>query len=278
MVDALLAPLAVLVPLLLAVALFRPFGPVSRQRVERFARRQALVVTPDNGPRVIAYLATTRRWRSTGLVIAFAVEMAAATASGDHFSASGLQYFGFWAAGAVIAEWRLGRGQRDGVRRAASLVPRRLGDYVSAGIRTMVALAFVGALAIEVTLVCVARRDRLVLLAWPLATVAVVAAIALVARHILTRPQPVAAIDVERADDALRSRSLHVLIGCALAAAGFLMTSAQGIAARDTVWGDSSVPDGVLGMASVLLVLLGLFAATSTFAARRDRYVHEAAT
>src|SRR5262245_37142806 len=43
-------------------------GPVTRVRLERFAGRQRLEITPTNGDQVIAYLATTRRWRVAGLV------------------------------------------------------------------------------------------------------------------------------------------------------------------------------------------------------------------
>jgi DNA-binding transcriptional regulator YhcF (GntR family) len=46
--------------------------PVSRARVERFAQRHQLVVTADNGQRVIDYLATIRRWRAVGLAAGLA--------------------------------------------------------------------------------------------------------------------------------------------------------------------------------------------------------------
>jgi len=47
-------------------------------------------------------------------------------------------------------------------------------------------------------------------------------AIVLAARRVLDRPQPLAAPDVLAADDALRSRSLYVLVGSALALGGYL--------------------------------------------------------
>lgn len=43
-------------------------GPVPRHRLLAFAVRQELTITPDNGDLVIRYLATTRRWRTAGLM------------------------------------------------------------------------------------------------------------------------------------------------------------------------------------------------------------------
>lgn len=65
-------PLAMaLIPV--AVAWRFSIAPVPRERVARFARRQGLAITPDNGAAVIRYLATTRRWRAGCLVGAFQV-------------------------------------------------------------------------------------------------------------------------------------------------------------------------------------------------------------
>ncbi|MDQ1715309.1 MAG: hypothetical protein QOC60_1254, partial [Frankiaceae bacterium] len=96
-------------------------GPVSRERVAKFARRQTLFITPDNGNMVIAYLATTRRWRAAGLAMGVVVSIA--WSFGNGFSVNMVQLIAGWFAGAVIAEWRISR-LPVGTRRAASLQPR----------------------------------------------------------------------------------------------------------------------------------------------------------
>ena len=52
------------------------FGPVERKRLVRFAERQQLAITVDNGNHVIRYLATTRRWRVSGLCASIVLSVA----------------------------------------------------------------------------------------------------------------------------------------------------------------------------------------------------------
>ena len=265
-----------LVPVGIVALFVRPFGAVSRVRLERFARRQSLVITPTNGPRVISYLATTRRWRSSGILVALAVSEIEASITGRSYQLDWLTVFAGWFVGAVAAEWRVGSGRRDGVRRSASLVPRRIGDYLSAGVRVLTGIALLTVVAVEITLVALAKTERPLLAAWLGATLIVTLGIALVARHVLTRPQPLDQIDVELADQALRSRSLHVLLGSVLAIAGYLSSGAANVASRDYLWGNAQWPSGAIAIGSILLPALGVMIATSTFTARPRRNVHVA--
>ena len=203
----------IVIPLLIGV-ISDSLGPVSRQRVAKFARRQELLVTADNGNAVIAYLATTRRWRATGLTAGFVTSVA--WSFGNGFSINVVQLIAGWFAGALIAEWRISR-LPVGARRAASLEPRLLASYVSRTARA-VPLAFAG-VSVVLVAVCATVRASGHSLSMIKAGTFCALALGLVAvgrvvqTRIVDRPQPLAALDVLAADDAIRSRSLRVLIG-----------------------------------------------------------------
>jgi len=195
---------------------------VSRQRVETFARRQGLQVTVSNGPLIIDYLAVTRRWRTAGVLIAVLVAVVW-SAAGHQLSLEFVNVLAAWFLGAVAAEWAIA-GPRPTGPRAASLVPRRLTDYVRrvparvpyVAATLSVAIAGAAAVASPVAPPLVSAPR------WQIGGIAVaavlsVAAVWAVQRRVLHRPQPLDAADVVAADDAIRSRSLHVLLGAAIA-------------------------------------------------------------
>lgn len=220
---------AVLAPLMA----WLPFRDVTRPRLARFAGRHALPITVENGMLVIGYLATTRRWRSSGLLVALLVDVAySATLSRENVPhVSGAAVFAGWFIGAVIAEWRIATIP-VGDRRAASLHRRRLSDYagrpfvmVAAGVWIVVGGAGLLAAAVTVLHDRPLRHYRQIpgSLWTELVFLALAgAALVLVANRVLRRPQPLAAPDVLAADDALRRHSLYVLVGAALALAGYL--------------------------------------------------------
>lgn len=213
----LLIVVAVAVPVLLVTS---AKAPVSRTRVERFARRQQLPITPDNGDQIIAYLATTRRWRIAGLLTALAVGITWGAYQVTHGNGEGtitvLQLLAGWFIGAIIAEARLARRPR-GERRAASLRPREPSAYLSRFARAVLpaALGLSVAVAAVTVLAHAAGRAMDVRLASLAATAALVIAAVVwtVRRRVLDRPQPALPPDHLAADDAIRSRSLHVLAG-----------------------------------------------------------------
>ena len=219
-------------------------GAVSRQRVAKFARRQALIITPDNGNLVIAYLATTRRWRAAGLATGVIVSFAWSIDNG--LSINMVDLIAGWFVGAVIAEWRIARAP-VGTRRAASLQPRVPDVYASGAARAVPFLVTAVAVAVVGVGVVVGMSGRDV----PI-------------------PQIVTLADVLAADDAIRSRSLRVLVGaigtltayCVVAQLGFLSHAYGGTG-----------PHGSIGLAQVVLWLLGtLFGramGTSPWSARR---------
>jgi len=231
-----------------------PFQRVSRARVEKFARRQSLRITVTNGPLVIRYLATTRRWRGSGLLVGMA-----ATEVGpslvhvfrpDHApqdpGINGLALFVGWFVGAVIAEWRVSVAAAPGRRRAAALEPRRLADYVPRPSRVVASAAWIALVAFELSslgLASVRHRDEMLpALGWAALTLLAGGLLVLVGRRVLVRPQRYADADLIAADDAIRSRSLHVLAGCALAIAGYLSVGvAETLAAHSSASSDNLV-------------------------------------
>jgi hypothetical protein len=195
---------------------------VSRSRVERFASRQALPITIDNGNLVIRYLATTRRWRAGGLITATVI-FTVWSAHHGRFSINTFELFGGWFIGAVIAEWRVAAAA-TGSRRSAQLVPRRTRDYLRPPARVLPTVAFVICAAVAVADAGGALAGRHAvwrhLVPWVVVTAAGLALVYVVQRHVLRRPQPVVSRDVLAADVAIRARSLQVLAGSAVAAAG----------------------------------------------------------
>jgi hypothetical protein len=189
-------------------------APVTRPRLERFARRHQLVITATNGNQVIRYLATTRRWRATGLAAGVLASIAGSVAHGV-FQVYFLVLFAGWFAGALVAEVRLAPAP-FGPRRAASLVPRQPGAYLPRTAWTLLPAAGAISLAVGAASAIGALAGRPVGLgAAPLFAVAmlVFVVVRVVQHRVLHRPQPVAEPDVLAADDAIRSRSLHVLAG-----------------------------------------------------------------
>ena len=189
-------------------------GPVSRPRVEAFARRQRLDITPDNGNQVIRYLATTRRWRAAGLACGVVLSVGPHLPTQLRFQPVWL--FTGWFAGALVAEARVAH-LGFGARRAASLQRRRPSTYLPRLAWALVPAAAAVALAVAAGTALLALTDRADpdwwAGAWLVAALLLAAAVRGVQRVVLRRPQPFAPADVLAADDAIRSRSLHVLAG-----------------------------------------------------------------
>ena len=265
-----LALVGVLVLLILAISAGR--GSM-RSRVERFARKQSLPITVGNGDIVIGYLAVTRRWRRSGLLVGLALTLGySLTHVGLHVNF--LALFVGWFVGAVIAEWRISTAA-SGSRRVASLAPRRLASYLPPSAWVAPALVFaIAAVVGLVGLIAIAsgrHRVPAALIVSLAALVFVAAVIRVVVRHVLSRPQPQGTPDVLAADDAIRSRSLRVLAGSSLALGGYLLAAVLAAVA----WYSSAhfTPAvAALELVAVTLVpLMGVSTATGSGRPRRDR-------
>ncbi|HSI92316.1 MAG TPA: hypothetical protein VK925_02400 [Jiangellaceae bacterium] len=249
-------------------------APVSRSRLERFARRQQLQITPDNGDLVIRYLAITRRWRAGGILVAFGLGIVWLSTRIDFSGEINLlQLFAGWFAGAVLAEARLARTPAGPVRLAA-LQPRDPSMYLPRYAQWLVPAALAVSVAlglVTVTLAAAGRSpDVRTAAVAQVAAVAVAGMVLAVGRHVLSRPQPVLPPDQLAADDAIRSRALHVLAGSGTALVLYAVIS-QLSALADGLSGQ--VVDVIGGTVFVLVFaapLLGWFVATQPWSVRRD--------
>lgn len=216
-------------------------SPVSRRRVERFAQRQRLTITTANGAQVIGYLATTRRWRVAGLAVGIVVSNLTPPAW-PSTSFNLVVIVTGWFVGALVAEVRVA-GVAYGSPRSASLQPRRPGRYLSNLTWALVPAAATVSLVAGAA-IAVASAQGWAAPDWArsgalLAGSLVLASyVRMIQRRVVRRAQPLAAPDVIAADDAIRSRSLHVLSGGGAAVVLFLALNQLGashpVAIRDS--------------------------------------------
>lgn len=194
-------------------------GEVPRDRVEQFARLHSLPITAGNGNQVIVYRATTRRWRTSGFAAGIAIQVAI---KGPHFLDAGWVFVG-WFVGAAVAELRVAHLDR-GPHASASLTPRRLADYLPRAGRFAVPGTM--GLCVLTTGYCVADHhahpsgDLKSVAAWAALGLGVGLVALTAQRLVLRRPQPMAEPDQLAADDAIRSRSMHVLAAAGMVLAG----------------------------------------------------------
>lgn len=247
--------------------------PLRRATVDRFARRQQVVVTQTNAAHVVAALGISRRWRRAGLVLGLLLGGLWSLRQGE-LTLYFLAGFLGWFAGAVIAEWRISRLDEPGDRRAAALAPRGLTTYLTPLVRTLAGGTFAVA-AIAAAAAVAAAGFSTTWLGWVLYLVAIVAVLALTARAIVDRPSGFVDEALREADDALRCHGLTVLAGSGIAAAyppiiEFLLRTAY--------------PDGVpvsmepfwVLLVMVALLFLGYWVATRSPSARDSRAARQA--
>jgi hypothetical protein len=233
---------------LLVLTVNAAVGAVPRRRVEEFARLHSLPVTPENGNQIIVYRATTRRWRTAGFALGVLIP---ATVTG-RYSVTFLWVFAGWFAGAAVAELRVAHLDR-GPRASASLTPRRAADYLPWAGRWAVPGAMAG--CVLSAAICATRSGAgLRAVAWWTALGLGVGAVTLAAqRHVLRRPQPAAGPDRLAADDAIRSRSMHVLAAAGMVLVGSCVgaqLAAAGVLHRDHTTG---IIDAVFGIGVPIL-------------------------
>jgi hypothetical protein len=252
-------------------------GTVSRPRLERFASRQRLTITVDNGNQVIRYLATTRRWRVAGFIGGILGSQIGAP-PGTIIYFNFITLFAGWFLGALVAEVRVAH-LRYGPIRAASLQPRRPDRYIRRFAWWLVPAAALVAVATGAATAAadvLGRADPAWWSAggWLVAALLVALAVRLIQHAVLRRPQPLAAADVIAADDAIRSRSLHVLSGGGMALTLFMVLNQVGAVGPVATGADAAISDlKVTG--TFVVAVAGWLVATSIWpppagAGRRD--------
>jgi hypothetical protein len=182
---------------------------------ESFAAIHGFALTSSNRALVARYLDRSYRWRMTGAILGWLIPFGT--------KIPGIEMIGGYLVGVVAAELTQARVRPDGPA-SASLVPRRLSDYISP--RVMVAMRAVSATVVLVALAYTFLPIRMVAAehgARPLwiatgIAVALELAVEQILRIIVKKPQPATSRDVLAADDAIRSASIHATAGATIAA------------------------------------------------------------
>jgi hypothetical protein len=242
------------------------FGPVPRRYVDRFLSRYPIRITAANGPMVVRRLARVRAARTLG-GLGGVLLGGAASVVGLHVN---LLYAGAvgYLLGAIIAELPSRRDRAAASHPAATLVPRRLRDYVPRWMVVAPPIVLVVTLAIDLAGASGSQRPSLGYNpAWR-STVgigAMLLALGLTlgtARMILYRPQPYARAKMVKADDALRAASLHCVCG-----GGFAIVA---VIASGSIWsaGQRSNVQLLRWIAPWLALALGMVALIAWFGLR----------
>jgi hypothetical protein len=251
---------AVVLIVLVGLAVAAGLRPAGRQEIDEFAAATGIRTTPDSRRFIGYYLATGRRLRTLLVLAAVFLPGLVAEARGvgrDGFTIATQWVLGACLVGTLWAELALTR--HSGTRRAASLVPRRLGTYLGrlllwgpavAGAASAVAWALVPLLpdagpngwhiSTEVDAAVGVLTGLVVLALTPAAQV-----------WILQRPPPVTSEDLLAADHAVRSASVRMLAAVATAM-GLLNLSGALVSLTRPLSGPLDVLCGIGANASVV--------------------------
>lgn len=208
---------------IVADGLYRP----SERRLQAFADVHGIELTEANRPPLASHLRRAVLFRRGGGAAVFLLQVAAYVATqGEvvgHVGMSGLWVLAGYVAGAAVAEV-VSQGPLAGHARSALLAPRRLSRYVSAWRLWPLRVLPVFSVALVWEL---DRQRRLAPdLGFPSVAESLVPAVGVLAvavvvevllRVIAHRPQTAGAPDLLAANEALRSSSLHVLLGAGVA-------------------------------------------------------------
>lgn len=232
--------LLTLIPLaIVAVLVARAYAEVNESFVAEWAAAHGLRLTTTNRPLVWWYLRNARVLRTWGVLAGIALPPLLTVALGLAEHGVGTWFWCIFAghlAGTVYAEVALRRPTPSGTR-VATLERREVRQYLPARLRfapvgvagLTAALAGAGVAAGELS-----DGTTRSLVAIGTASAAIVAAIAVGQRWVVTRPQPFTADDLVEADDAIRSQSVHLLAGSGTAVLLALGADALSAVAMDT--------------------------------------------
>jgi hypothetical protein len=208
---------------------------MGEEHLEQWAKARDLELTPENRPVVAHYLRRARWLPVLGALIAVVlptvvelVRTGELVILGFHSDGSGAPYAGPMEAyigyllGALCAELSLARPMGT-TRRAASLAPRELADYLPRrlllGQRALGAAVAVGVLATGLVPYPPAATD----VDWAALAIGAVAfgafavGVEVLERWVVRRPQPFTSPSLAAADDAIRAQSVHAIAGAGLA-------------------------------------------------------------
>ena len=202
---------------------FRPSAHDDRG-AERWARDSGLQLTPLNRALVASYIRRTRRFRLVGGFTGLFLPLLSVFTGGPLPKPFDFGLFDAllgYLLGAVIAELSFKRPQ--GELPSASLVPRSVTNYLARWYRIALRLATGLGVAVALWYNSIPGHETSGPGAPPPLIVLVIMfagtwlTIELLQRYIVARRQPVVNLDLVRADDAIRSASIHALAGAGLA-------------------------------------------------------------
>lgn len=211
-------------PVFIALAVARRGFRVDEGHVASWASSANIAITGENRAVVRRYVAWSRRSRTAGGLAGFLAPVVSSAVVGTPEDpgpwAVSLMIVGYLL-GALLAEVMINRPERG--TGTASLVPRRLGDYLPA--RVLLAQRGLGILSVSMVPVYVLLESRARLdtpsvagaAALGVAGVGVAAIVETLERRIVARRQPVTRAADVSLDDAMRASSLHVIAGVGVA-------------------------------------------------------------
>jgi hypothetical protein len=195
----------------------------------RWTKAHGIAIDDENRAAIRRYLLHGRRIRTTGALsgyVGYSVFTMINTTNQPPFGWLTATFGGYLLGAAVAELWSL-RPQPGSVR-AAALAPRRMTDYVPRyaviGIRIVPALTALALIVgpmlsvrYEPGLEPPADREWGAIIGWTIASIVLAVFVETTARRIVRRPQPITSEKLLVVDDAIRSTSLHCLIGAGLA-------------------------------------------------------------
>jgi hypothetical protein len=258
--------LAIVLAVVIPIELFRA-NRVRGEFVERWARDRGVELTEETRPVVAAYLRRARVMRTWGGVAGAVLPTLLAWAIDGRFVVLGfgsdgdsapLGYgtiFVGYLVGVLAAEVTLARPA--GARRAASLAPRRLEDYLPrraiVAQRASAAAAALGILAVGAAPYrdSVSTPSPLGMAAFAVCVLALGAGAEAIERWLVRRPQPFTSPELIAADDAIRAQSIQAFAGAALA---LLLLLCCGVALVLQASDADALQAAMIPVAAVLLI------------------------
>jgi hypothetical protein len=256
-------------PALFAALVIVHLFTMPNEYMARWIKSHAVVVDDENRAVIRRYLLHGRRIRTSGALSGLIAYVIYTSMSSNDLPFGWIAAtFGGYLLGAAAAEaWAL-RPQRGSVR-SASLSPRSINDYVprlAVLFVRLVPVMTVAALVIAPTMTYQfgpgpefdgpdSTREWGALIGWTIGSIVLAILVEVTARRIVRRPQPITSENLVAADDAIRSTSLHCLIGAGLAMMLGILSRNLGDILNESAYGS----DQLRAVFSSVMLISGVF-------------------
>ncbi|MEX2554957.1 MAG: hypothetical protein WEB06_04940 [Actinomycetota bacterium] len=256
-------------PALFAALVIVHLFSMPNEYMARWIKSHKVVVDDENRAVIRRYLLHGRRIRTSGALSGLIAYVIYTSVSSNDLPFGWIAAtFGGYLLGAAAAEvWAL-RPQRGSVR-SASLSPRSINDYVprlAVLFVRLVPVMTVAALVIAPTMTYQfgpgpefggpdAAREWGALIGWTIGSIVLAILVEVTARRIVRRPQPITSENLVAADDAIRSTSLHCLIGAGLAMMLGILSRNLGDILNESAYGS----DQLRAVFSSVMLISGVF-------------------